>query len=281
MIKIENLNFSYKNNSDENENVEYTAALNDLDLSINKGEFVAILGHNGSGKSTLAKLLNGQIFPTSGDILICGMNTKDDKKIWEIREKCSMVFQNPDNQMVATTVENEVAFGPENLQIKNPELRQRVDEAIKLVGMQDYIKKSPSELSGGQKQRVSIAGVIAMLSDCIIFDEPTAMLDPKGRADVMNIIHDLNKKYKKTVVHITHYMEEAALADRIIVLNKGKKALEGSAREVFSNVKEMKDLGLTVPQVTEIAYELEKEGYNFDKLPLNIEEFLELVWKLN
>ncbi len=281
MIKIENLNFSYKNNSDENENVEYTAALNDLDLSINKGEFVAILGHNGSGKSTLAKLLNGQIFPTSGDILICGMNTKDDKKIWEIREKCSMVFQNPDNQMVATTVENEVAFGPENLQIKNPELRQRVDEAIKLVGMQDYIKKSPSELSGGQKQRVSIAGVIAMLSDCIIFDEPTAMLDPKGRADVMNIIHDLNKKYKKTVVHITHYMEEAALADRIIVLNKGRKELEGSAREVFSNVKEMKDLGLTVPQVTEIAYELEKEGYNFDKLPLNIEEFLELVWKLN
>lgn len=277
MIKIENLNFSYKNNSDENENVEYTAALNDLDLSINKGEFVAILGHNGSGKSTLAKLLNGQIFPTSGDILICGMNTKDDKKIWEIREKCSMVFQNPDNQMVATTVENEVAFGPENLQIKNPELRQRVDEAIKLVGMQDYIKKSPSELSGGQKQRVSIAGVIAMLSDCIIFDEPTAMLDPKGRADVMNIIHDLNKKYKKTVVHITHYMEEAALADRIIVLNKGRKELEGSAREVFSNVKEMKKLGLTVPQVTEIAYELEKEGYEFEKLPLNIEEFLELV----
>lgn len=277
MIKIENLNFSYKNNSDENENIEYTAALNDLDLSINKGEFVAILGHNGSGKSTLAKLLNGQIFPTSGDILICGMNTKDDKKIWEIREKCSMVFQNPDNQMVATTVENEVAFGPENLQIKNPELRQRVDEAIKLVGMQDYIKKSPSELSGGQKQRVSIAGVIAMLSDCIIFDEPTAMLDPQGRADVMNIIHDLNKKYKKTVVHITHYMEEAALADRIIVLNKGRKELEGSAREVFSNVKEMKDLGLTVPQVTEIAYELGKEGYNFDKLPLNIEEFLELV----
>lgn len=277
MIKIENLNFSYKNNSDENENIEYTAALNDLNLSINKGEFVAILGHNGSGKSTLAKLLNGQIFPTSGDILICGMNTKDDKKIWEIREKCSMVFQNPDNQMVATTVENEVAFGPENLQIKNPELRQRVDEAIKLVGMQDYIKKSPSELSGGQKQRVSIAGVIAMLSDCIIFDEPTAMLDPKGRADVMNIIHDLNKKYKKTVVHITHYMEEAALADRIIVLNKGRKELEGSAREVFSNVKEMKELGLTVPQVTEIAYELEKEGYNFEKLPLNIEEFLELV----
>lgn len=277
MIKIENVNFSYKEISDENENEEYTHALNDLNISIKDGEFVAVLGHNGSGKSTLAKLLNAQIFPTKGDILICGMNTKDDKKIWEIREKCSMVFQNPDNQMVATTVENEVAFGPENLQVKNPELRKRVDEAIKLVGMQDYVKRSPSNLSGGQKQRVSIAGVIAMLSDCIIFDEPTAMLDPQGRVDVMNIIQDLNKKYKKTIVHITHYMEEAALADRIIVLNKGKKALEGSAREVFSKVKEMKDLGLTVPQVTEIAYELEKEGYKFEKLPLNIEEFLELV----
>ena len=281
MIKIENVNFSYKEISDENENEEYTHALNDLNISIKDGEFVAVLGHNGSGKSTLAKLLNAQIFPTKGDILICGMNTKDDKKIWEIREKCSMVFQNPDNQMVATTVENEVAFGPENLQVKNPELRKRVDEAIKLVGMQDYVKRSPSALSGGQKQRVSIAGVIAMLSDCIIFDEPTAMLDPQGRVDVMNIIQDLNKKYKKTIVHITHYMEEAALADRIIVLNKGKKALEGSAREVFSKVKEMKDLGLTVPQVTEIAYELEKEGYKFEKLPLNIEEFLELVWRLN
>ena len=277
MIKIENLNFSYKNDSDENENIEYTNALNNLSLSINKGEFVAILGHNGSGKSTLAKLLNGQIFPTSGDIWISGMNTKDQDKIWDIREKCSMVFQNPDNQMVATTVENEVAFGPENLQVKNPELRQRVDEAIKLVGMENYVKRSPSELSGGQKQRVSIAGVIAMLSDCIIFDEPTAMLDPQGRSDVMDIIQTLNKKYKKTVVHITHYMEEAALADRIIVLNKGEKAIEGSAREVFSKVKEIKELGLTVPQVTEIAYELEKDGYNFEKLPLNIEEFLELI----
>lgn len=277
MIKIENLNFSYKNDSDENENIEYTNALNDLSMSINKGEFVAILGHNGSGKSTLAKLLNGQIFPTSGNIWIAGMNTKDEEKIWDIREKCSMVFQNPDNQMVATTVEDEVAFGPENLQVKNPELRQRVDEAIKLVGMEKFVKRSPSELSGGQKQRVSIAGVIAMLSDCIIFDEPTAMLDPQGRSDVMDIIQTLNKKYKKTVVHITHYMEEAALADRIIVLNKGQVAMQGSAREVFSKVKEMKDLGLTVPQVTEIAYELEKDGYNFEKLPLNIEEFLELI----
>lgn len=276
MIKIENLNFSYKNESEEN--VKYTKALSDLNLEINKGEFVAILGHNGSGKSTLAKLLNGQIFPTSGDIFIGGMNTKDEEKIWDIRKKCSMVFQNPDNQMVATTVEQEVAFGPENLQVENPELRKRVDDAIRLVGMEDYVKKSPSSLSGGQKQRVSIAGVIAMLSDCIIFDEPTAMLDPKGRADVMDIIKILNKKMKKTVVHITHYMEEAAMADRIVVLNKGKKALEGSAREVFSKVDEMKKLGLTVPQVTEIAYKLKEDGYDFEKLPLNIEEFMELIW---
>lgn len=278
MIKIENLNFSYKNESEENENIEYTHALKDLSLEINDGEFVAILGHNGSGKSTLAKLLNGQIFPTSGDIWIEGMNTKDEEKIWDIREKCSMVFQNPDNQMVATTVEQEVAFGPENLQVENPELRERVEEAIKLVGMEDFVKKSPSALSGGQKQRVSIAGVIAMLSDCIIFDEPTAMLDPQGRADVMEIIKTLNKKMNKTVVHITHYMEEAAMADRIIVLNDGKKALEGSAREVFSKVNEMKDLGLTVPQVTEIAFKLREDGFKFDKLPLNIEEFLELIW---
>lgn len=277
MIKIENLNFSYKNESEENENIEYTHALKDLSLEINDGEFVAILGHNGSGKSTLAKLLNGQIFPTSGDIWIEGMNTKDEEKIWDIREKCSMVFQNPDNQMVATTVEQEVAFGPENLQVENPELRERVEEAIKLVGMEDFVKKSPSALSGGQKQRVSIAGVIAMLSDCIIFDEPTAMLDPQGRADVMEIIKTLNKKMNKTVVHITHYMEEAAMADRIIVLNDGKKALEGSAREVFSKVNEMKDLGLTVPQVTEIAFKLREDGFKFDKLPLNIEEFLELI----
>lgn len=277
MIKIENVNFSYKNDSEENIESEYTHALKNLSLEIKDGEFVAILGHNGSGKSTLAKLLNGQIFPTSGDIWIEGMNTKDEEKIWQIREKCSMVFQNPDNQMVATTVEQEVAFGPENLQVKNPMLRQRVDEAIRLVGMQDYVKKSPSELSGGQKQRVSIAGVIAMLSDCIIFDEPTAMLDPKGRADVMKIIKKLNKDMKKTIVHITHYMEEAAMADRIIVLNNGKKALEGSAREVFSKVNEMKSLGLTVPQVTEIAFKLREEGFKFDRLPLNIEEFLELV----
>lgn len=257
--------------------VDETVAIKDLSIQIQKGEFVAILGHNGSGKSTLAKLLNAQIFPTSGDIIIDGFNTKDYEKIWEIREKCSMVFQNPDNQMVATTVEEEVAFGLENLQIKNPELRKRVDEALELVGMQDYKKRAPSQLSGGQKQRVSIAGVIAMESEYIIFDEPTAMLDPQGRKDVLKIINMLNEKMNKTVILITHYMEEAVKANKIIVLNEGKKAMEGSSVEVFSEVEKMKELGLTVPQVTEVAYELKKVGIKIDKMPLTIDQLMECI----
>lgn len=274
MIKIENLTYIYPQGEDETEEKK---ALDDLSIKIKKGEFVAILGHNGSGKSTLGKLLNAQIMPTSGDIWVDDINSKNEDSIWDIREKCSMVFQNPDNQMVATTVEEEVAFGPENLAVPNPELRERVDNAIDLVGMTDFKKRNPSNLSGGQKQRVSIAGVIAMLSDYIIFDEPTAMLDPKGRKDVINLVKDLNKKYGKTIIYITHYMEEAVLADKIIVLDKGRKALEGSSREVFSQVSKMKELGLAVPQVTEVAYELKNKGITLDKLPLNIEEFLETI----
>lgn len=274
MIKIENLTYIYPQAEDETEEKK---ALDNLSIEIKKGEFVAILGHNGSGKSTLGKLLNAQIMPTSGDIWVDDINSKNEDSIWDIREKCSMVFQNPDNQMVATTVEEEVAFGPENLAVPNPELRERVDNAIDLVGMTDFKKRNPSNLSGGQKQRVSIAGVIAMLSDYIIFDEPTAMLDPKGRKDVINLVKDLNKKYGKTIIYITHYMEEAVLADKIIVLDKGRKALEGSSREVFSQVSKMKELGLAVPQVTEVAYELKNKGITLDKLPLNIEEFLETI----
>lgn len=274
MIKIENLTYIYPQAEDETEEKK---ALDDLSIEIKKGEFVAILGHNGSGKSTLGKLLNAQIMPTSGDIWVDDINSKNEDSIWDIREKCSMVFQNPDNQMVATTVEEEVAFGPENLAVPNPELRERVDNAIDLVGMTDFKKRNPSNLSGGQKQRVSIAGVIAMLSDYIIFDEPTAMLDPKGRKDVINLVKDLNKKYGKTIIYITHYMEEAVLADKIIVLDKGRKALEGTSREVFSQVSKMKELGLAVPQVTEVAYELKNKGITLDKLPLNIEEFLETI----
>lgn len=276
MIKIENLTYIYPQ---AEEDTEEKKALDNLSIEIKKGEFVAILGHNGSGKSTLGKLLNAQIMPTSGDIWVDDINSKNEDSIWDIREKCSMVFQNPDNQMVATTVEEEVAFGPENLAVPNPELRERVDNAIDLVGMTDFKKRNPSNLSGGQKQRVSIAGVIAMLSDYIIFDEPTAMLDPKGRKDVINLVKDLNKKYGKTIIYITHYMEEAVLADKIIVLDKGRKALEGTSREVFSQVSKMKELGLAVPQVTEVAYELKNKGITLDKLPLNIEEFLETIWK--
>lgn len=274
MIKIENLTYVYPQGEDETEEKK---ALDNLSIEIKKGEFVAILGHNGSGKSTLGKLLNAQIMPISGDIWVDDINSKNEDNIWDIREKCSMVFQNPDNQMVATTVEEEVAFGPENLAVPNPELRERVDNAIDLVGMTDFKKRNPSNLSGGQKQRVSIAGVIAMLSDYIIFDEPTAMLDPKGRKDVINLVKDLNKKYGKTIIYITHYMEEAVLADKIIVLDKGRKALEGTSREVFSQVSKMKELGLAVPQVTEVAYELKNRGIKLDKLPLNIEEFLETI----
>ncbi|ACV29442.1 Energy-coupling factor transporter ATP-binding protein EcfA1 [Anaerococcus prevotii] len=273
MIKIENLTYVYPTGEDEEEK----KALDNVSIEIEKGDFVAILGHNGSGKSTLGKLLNAQIFPSSGDIWVDDLNSKDEDRIWDIREKCSMVFQNPDNQMVATTVEEEVAFGPENLAVPNPELRERVDSAIDLVGMTDYKRRNPSNLSGGQKQRVSIAGVIAMLSDYIIFDEPTAMLDPKGRKDVINLVKDLNKNYGKTIIYITHYMEEAVLADKIVVLDSGKKALEGTAREVFSKVGQMKKLGLAVPQVTEVAFALRNSGIEMDELPLNIEEFLELI----
>ena len=274
MIKIENLSYAYPSNDDS----EGHFALKGLNLKINKGDFVAVLGHNGSGKSTLGKLMNAQIFPTTGDIWIDDLNTKDENLIWDVRGKCSMVFQNPDNQMVATTVEEEVAFGVENLQIPNPELRQRVDSAIDLVGMSDFKTRNPANLSGGQKQRVSIAGVVAMMSDYIIFDEPTAMLDPKGRKDVIKLVEELNKNYGKTIIYITHYMEEAIIADKIVVLDKGQVALEGSARNVFSKVDQMKSLGLTVPQVTEVAYELSKKGVKFEKLPLSIDEMLESIW---
>ena len=272
MIKIKNVTYTYSGIDDENEG---KTALEDVSIDINKGDFVAILGHNGSGKSTLGKLLNAQIKPTRGEILIDEISSADEDSEWEIRKKCSMVFQNPDNQMVATTVEEEVAFGPENLRVEHPELRQRVDSALDQVGMLKYRHRNPSNLSGGQKQRVSIAGVIAMLSDYIIFDEPTAMLDPQGRKDVMRLIQSLNKDYNKTIIYITHYMEEAVLADKIVILDSGKKALEGDAREVFSQVKKMKELGLDVPQVTEVAYGLSQKGIKFDQLPLTIEEFLE------
>src|SRR5699024_8824699 len=221
-----------------------------------KGEFLVILGHNGSGKSTLAKMMNGLLMPTSGEVSVMGMNTKDEEKIWDIRQKAGIVFQNPDNQIVATIVEEDVAFGPENQGVPPKEIRRRVDESLAIVEMSDYKKHAPHLLSGGQKQRVAIAGILAMNPDCIILDEPTSMLDPIGRIEVMDTILKLNKEEDKTIVHITHYMEEAVEADRIVVMEKGQIIMEGTPREVFSKVKEMKEIGLDVPQVTELAYEL-------------------------
>lgn len=244
MIKTNNLYFRY---SDEKEEDKY--ALKNINLHINEGEFVVIIGHNGSGKSTLSKLFNGIFYPTSGKILIDGLDTSDEELIWEIRKRAGMVFQNPDNQLVATIVEEDVAFGPENLGLPPEMIRQRVDEALESVKMSEFKRKPPHHLSGGQKQRVAIAGILAMKPKCIIFDEPTAMLDPSGRKEVIQTIQNLNKVDKMTVVHVTHYMDEAVNADRIIVMDGGQVVLEGTPKEVFSQVETLQNLGLDVPRL--------------------------------
>lgn len=274
MIEIENLVFDYPAQTEEE---EPTRALDGIQLTVDSGEFVAILGHNGSGKSTLAKLLNAQYLPTEGDIRILGMNTKEEENLWNIRKNCGMVFQNPDNQMVATIVEEDVAFGPENLGVPNPELRERVDAALKAVNMYEYRMKAPHQLSGGQKQRVAIAGVLAMHPNCLVMDEPTAMLDPMGRKDIMDTILYLRNVQKKTILLITHYMEEAALADRVLVMNEGKIALEGTPREVFRQVDRMRALSLDVPPVTELAYKMHHAGFDIPEDILTPEEFLEAL----
>ncbi|WP_282746575.1 energy-coupling factor transporter ATPase [Peptostreptococcus stomatis] len=268
IIKVDNLIFEYT--SDE---TTYRA-IDDFNLDIKKGEFVAIIGHNGSGKSTLSKNLNAILVPTSGDINIKGMNTKDEKYLWDIRQTAGMVFQNPDNQIVATIVEEDVAFGCENLGIPSEEIRLRVDEALKNVDMYDLRERQPHLLSGGQKQRVAIAGIIAMRPECIIFDEATAMLDPSGRQEVMNTIKRLNKEYNITVLHITHFMEEAVEADRVIVMEKGKLALEGTPREVFSNVTRLKEIGLDVPYMTELAHLLKEDGLDIRDNILTVDEMV-------
>ena len=268
IIKVDNLIFEYT--SDE---TTYRA-IDDFNLDIKKGEFVAIIGHNGSGKSTLSKNLNAILVPTSGDINIKGMNTKDEKYLWDIRQTAGMVFQNPDNQIVATIVEEDVAFGCENLGIPSQEIRLRVDEALKNVDMYDLRERQPHLLSGGQKQRVAIAGIIAMRPECIIFDEATAMLDPSGRQEVMNTIKRLNKEYNITVLHITHFMEEAVEADRVIVMEEGKLALEGTPREVFSNVTRLKEIGLDVPYMTELAHLLKKDGLDIRDNILTVDEMV-------
>ena len=276
MIECRNLVFKYI----ASENQEEKIAINDVNLQITEGEFIAILGHNGSGKSTMAKHMNALLIPTDGKMLVNKMDTSDMNNLWNIRETAGMVFQNPDNQLVATIVEEDVAFGPENLGVPPEEIRKRVDEALERVGMSEYKRHAPHLLSGGQKQRIAIAGILAMQPKCIIFDEPTAMLDPSGRKEVLDTIIDLNRNYGITVILITHYMDEAAKADRIVVMDKGKLILDGKPRDVFSNVEKMKNIGLDVPQVTELSYELQKAGINIDTRILDVNEMVNAICQL-
>lgn len=266
IIEIKNATYQYT----EDEGV-YTA-VRDVSLNIKKGEFTVILGHNGSGKSTLAKMLNGILKPTFGDVLVNGINTKEEDREIEIKRLVGMVFQNPDNQLVASVVEEDVAFGPENLGIKPQEIRTRVDEALKAVDMYDYRKSTPHRLSGGQKQRVAIAGIIAMEPECLVLDEPTAMLDPKGRKEIVDTLLKLNREKNITVILITHYMEEAEKADRVILMNDGVLLDDGTPKEIFKNVENMKSIGLDVPQTTELLYELQKSGFKVDTTEISIKD---------
>lgn len=278
IIEVENLSFTYPTMDEEqSDNPE---VLKDISFDIKKGEFVGIIGHNGSGKSTLAKLLNGINMPTKGDIKIKGLNTKDEENIWDIRQTAGMVFQNPDNQLVATIVEDDVAFGPENLGIEPEEIRERVDNCLETVGMSEFKKSEPNNLSGGQKQRVAIAGILAMEPECIILDEPTAMLDPNGRKEVIKTIRKLNQEKDITILHITHYMDELINADRIIVLDKGKIKLQGKPKEVFSQVETLKEIGLDIPVMTNLAHELREIGYDLPEDLLSIEETADAICQL-
>lgn len=275
MVKCSNVTYKYNANDQD-----VKIAVDGVSLDIKKGEFLVVLGHNGSGKSTLSKHINALLVPTEGKVYVDDMDTSDEQNIWKVRNKAGMVFQNPDNQLVATIVEEDVAFGPENLGIDSTEIRVRVDDALKKVNMYQYIKHAPHLLSGGQKQRIAIAGILAMRPDCIVFDEPTAMLDPSGRKEVINTIKEINCKYGITIVLITHYMEEAVEADRIVVMDKGKIVQEGTPREIFANVSLMKEIGLDVPQMTELAYELNKSGINITSDILTINEMVDALCQL-
>ncbi len=274
IIEFKNVTFRYENDED---GVVLAPAVKDFSLSINEGEFVAILGHNGSGKSTLAKLANGLLLPESGDVFVSGMNTKNEDDDLKIKQTVGVVFQNPDNQIVATIVEEDVAFGPENLGIEPAEIRRRVDNSLKIVGMYKYKNHEPHKLSGGQKQRVAIAGIIAMEPCCIILDEPTAMLDPEGRRDVMNAIKRLNRELGITVVFITHYMEEACEADRIVIMDDSRLAMDGTPKEVFADTDKIRSLGLDVPQTCLLAKMLKNDGINLKNDLLSIDELVQNI----
>ncbi len=274
IIELKNVSYEYSN-ADE-EDIAYTAVSN-LSLNIERGSFTVILGHNGSGKSTLAKMLNGLYKPTKGDVLVDGINTKTEETEIEVKRKVGMVFQNPDNQLISSIVEEDVAFGPENLGLDPKEIRKRVDESLKAVGMYEFKNSTPHHLSGGQKQRIAIAGMIALRPDCLILDEPTAMLDPKGRAEIVDTVMKLNKEKGITVVLITHYMEEAENADRVIVMNDGVIIADGTPKEIFKNVEMLKDVGLDVPQTTELLYALNKNGMAVPTNVLSVEETAQVI----
>ncbi len=266
IISVRNVTYEYR----EEETVY--AAVKDLSLEIERGSFTVILGHNGSGKSTLAKMLNGLNKPTSGDVLVDGINTKDESTEIEVKRKVGMVFQNPDNQIIASIVEEDVAFGPENLGLEPSEIRRRVDNALKAVDMYDFRESTPHRLSGGQKQRIAIAGIMAMEPECLVLDEPTAMLDPKGRAEIISTLHRLNSDKGITIVLITHYMEEAENADRVIVMNDGKIIADNVPKVIFSDVKTLKSVGLDVPQTAELLYSLKENGFPVDTHALSVKE---------
>lgn len=273
IVKTKDLTFEYIRR-DEEGNVEgITTAVDHVNIDLQAGQFIAVLGHNGSGKSTLAKHFNALVSPTEGTVWVDGMDTKEDDKILDIRQTAGMVFQNPDNQIICTLVEEEVGFGPENIGVPTDEIWQRVADSLQAVGMYSFRKASPNKLSGGQKQRVAIAGIVAMKPKCIILDEPTAMLDPSGRKEVISVLHELNEKENVTIILITHYMEEVIDADRVFVMDAGKVMMEGTPRQIFSNVEHLKELRLDVPQVTELAYELKKAGVPLPDGILTKEEF--------
>ncbi len=281
MIKTDKLIYEYEKLDDEGNVIGTQRAIDEVDLDIEPGQFIAILGHNGSGKSTLAKQMNAILTPTGGTMWVNGKDTKDEDNIWDVRQTAGMVFQNPDNQIIGTVVEEDVGFGPENLGVPTDEIWERVEKSLNQVGMIEYRHHSPNKLSGGQKQRVAIAGVIAMHPKCIVLDEPTAMLDPCGRKEVIRTVEELRKREHVTVILITHYMEEVVGADRVIVMDKGHVVMEGTPRSIFSRVEELKKYRLDVPQVTLLAHELQKKGVQLTDGILSTEELVEELCRLN
>ncbi|MDF2513501.1 MAG: ecfA2 [Herbinix sp.] len=277
MIKVKNLTFEYIRRDEEGNVESINKAIDNVNLDVKKGDFIAILGANGSGKSTLAKHINAILYPTDGGVWVNGMNTAEEKNLWEIRQTAGMVFQNPDNQIIATVVEEDVGFGPENLGVPTQEIWERVEKSLEAVGMLEFRNSSPNKLSGGQKQRVAIAGIMAMKPQCIVLDEPTAMLDPNGRKEVIATVRELNKKENVTVILITHHMDEVIYADKVFVMERGQVKMEGTPREIFTRVDEIKKYRLDAPQVTELAYELKKAGVNLPDGILTVEELIEAI----